>query len=97
MSLDGKWNIEIKTPMGLQKGVVELKEEGGKLTGTQSGDQGSSAIDGTVEGGRGKWDASITSPMPMTLSFDVGADGDTLEGNVKAGAFGSFPVTGTRA
>lgn len=97
MSLDGKWTIEIKSPMGAQKGTLELKVDGDKLTGTQSGDQGSLPVDGVVEGGRGKWDAKVSTPMPMTLSFDVGVNGDALEGSVKAGAFGSFPVTGSRA
>jgi hypothetical protein len=33
----------------------------------------------------------------MTLEFNGKVEGDTLNGNVKAGAFGSFPFTGTRA
>jgi hypothetical protein len=53
--------------------------------------------DGKVDGNRltGKFD--ITVPMPMTLDFDATVDGDTMTGTVTAGAFGAFPLTGTRA
>jgi len=35
--------------------------------------------------------------MPMTLEHTITFSGDTLSGSVKAGAFGTFPVTGARA
>src|SRR5262245_7880236 len=98
MALDGTWNIEINTPMGLQKGTIELKTDGGALSGTQSAMGSSSPIEGgTVAGDTGTWKTSVTSPMPMTLELQVTADGDALSGSVKAGAFGSFPLKGSRA
>jgi len=33
----------------------------------------------------------------MTLDCEATIDGDTLTGNVNAGAFGAMPVSGTRA
>ena len=36
-------------------------------------------------------------PMPMMLECDATIDGDTLTGGVKAGMFGTSPMTGTRA
>lgn len=97
MALDGNWNIEINSPMGVQKGSLTLKTDGGKLTGTQKGAQGELPVDGKADGDKGTWSASVTTPFPMTLEFDITASGDTLSGNVKAGSFGSFPVKGTRA
>jgi hypothetical protein len=38
----------------------------------------------------------MTVPMPMTLEGEATVDGDTITGGVKAGAFGTFPMTGTR-
>jgi hypothetical protein len=35
--------------------------------------------------------------MPITLEFDVGVEGDALDGTVKLGMFGSSAVSGTRA
>ena len=98
MSVDGKWNITINSPMGAQKATLDLKAAGGALTGTQAGQQGSMAIaNGKVDGNNVSWSISITSPMPMTLEHSGAVDGDKISGNVKAGAFGSFPFSGARA
>ena len=58
---------------------------------------GSMPIEGTVAGDTLTWKQSITVPMPMTLDCEATVSGDTLTGSVGAGAFGSFPLTGTRA
>lgn len=98
MSVDGKWTVVVKSPMGEQPSTLEVKNEGGTLTGTQSAQGQSQAIaNGKVDGNTVTWSNSITQPMPMTLEFTGTLDGDNLNGNVKAGAFGSFPFTGKRA
>jgi len=51
---------------------------------------------GTVNGNTLSWKMDMTVPMPMTLDCTATVDGDTITGEVKAGAFGSMPVTGTR-
>ena len=43
------------------------------------------------------WTMDISKPMPVTLSCKATISGDSLEGKVKAGIFGSFPIKGTRA
>ena len=96
--LDGTWETVIDTPMGQQKPTVTLQTDGGSLSGTMSGAQGTVDIkDGSVDGNTGAWQVSITSPMPMTLEFSATANGDEITGNVKLGAFGSADFTGTRA
>lgn len=98
MAVEGKWNLKIKTPMGEQGGVLELKTEGGKLTGNMSGNMGSVAIEnGSVAGDAVKWSAKVTSPMPIQLDFDGKVEGDALSGSVKLGAFGTSTFAGTRA
>ena len=42
-------------------------------------------------------ESSVSSPFPMDLEFTGKVDGDTLNGSVKAGGFGSFPFSGKRA
>ncbi len=98
MSADGTWTTTMNTPMGAQNGTMELKTEGGTLTGTLSGPQGSLDIeDGTVDGDSLAFKASVTSPMAMTLEFSATVDGDSISGDVKLGAFGNATFTGTRA
>ncbi len=98
MSVDGNWNITVNSPMGAQPSTLELKAEGDVLTGMQSAQGATSAITGgKVDGDTVTWSNSITTPFPMTLEFTGKVEGDTLNGSVKAGAFGSFPFTGSRA
>lgn len=98
MAVDGKWMLKIKTPMGEQSGALELKSAGAALTGTMTGNMGAVAIEnGSVDGDAVKWSAKVTSPMPITLDFDGKVAGDTLNGNVKLGAFGTSTFTGARA
>ena len=98
MAIDGKWNITIKTPMGDQNATLTLKEEGGALTGEMVGAAGGAPIEnGKVEGDTASWDAKVTSPMPITLSFTGKVEGDAISGSVKLGAFGQSTFSGTAA
>jgi len=97
MALDGTWKITVNTPMGVQEGTLTLKTEGTKLTGTQNGPNGSMAIqNGKVDGNKLTWTADMTQPMPLKLEFSVTVAGDQMTGEVKAGAFGASPLSGTR-
>ncbi len=98
MSVAGTFDCVLKSPMGDQKSTMVVNVDGDTWTGTNSGAQGSIDItDGKVDGNTLTWSMSITTPMPMTLEGTASVDGDALTGSVKAGAFGSFPLTGVRA
>ena len=97
MSVDGTWNLVVKSPMGDQPSTLTLKADGGTLTGTASAQGNTNDIaNGKVDGDNVSWSNSITTPFPMTLEFSGTVVGDTLNGSVKAGSFGSFPFTGAR-
>ncbi|WP_066800401.1 hypothetical protein [Sphingomonas soli] len=97
-NVDGSWNTVAKTPMGDQAAVLTVNSNGDTFTGAFSGAMGNSEVkDGKVDGDRLTFAIDITVPMPMTLTGDVTVDGDTMTGTVTAGAFGAFPLTGTRA
>jgi hypothetical protein len=97
MSADGTWTITIDTPMGQREAQLKLVASGDKLTGTQAADGDSGEImDGSVKGDDVAWKVDITDPMPMTLEFAGTVSGDAISGNVRAGAFGSFPFAGRR-
>ena len=98
MSVDGTWNVTVKSPMGDQPSTLTLKADGGALTGTASAQGNTNPIaNGKADGNNISWSNSITTPFPMTLEFSGTVDGDNLTGTVKAGSFGSFPFTGKRA
>ncbi len=98
MAIDGTWNIAVNSPMGKQESVLTFASSGSDLTGSAAAQGQSTPItDGKIDGDKVSWKASITTPFPMTLEFTGTLAGDSLDGSVKAGAFGSFPFTGVRA
>jgi len=97
-NVDGSWNTVTKTPLGDQVAVLTIASAGDSFTGNYAGAMGNVEIqDGKVDGDKLTFKIDITVPMPMTLTCEATVDGDSLNGTVTAGAFGSFPITGTRA
>ncbi|MEO8811706.1 MAG: hypothetical protein ABI376_02185 [Caulobacteraceae bacterium] len=97
MSADGAWKTTINSPMGVQEGTLNIATSGATFTGKMEGRMGTQDISGKVEGDTLTWSAAITTPFPMTLEFTVAVNGDAMTGSVKAGSFGSSPLTGVRA
>lgn len=97
MSVAGTYECVTKTPMGDQKSDVTIVVNGDTFTGSNVGAMGSMEMEnGKVDGNKLTWTMKMTVPMPMTLEGEATVDGDTITGSVKAGAFGSFPLSGTR-
>jgi len=98
MAVAGTYNVITKTPMGDQNGTFTVVVDGDSFTGNVSGPMGSMDVkNGKVSGNNLTWQMDMKVPMPMTLDCEATVDGDSLTGNVKAGAFGSMGLTGTRA
>ena len=97
MSVAGTYECVTKTPMGDQKSDVTIVVDGDTFTGTNAGAMGSMDMEnGKVDGNKLTWTMKMTVPMPMTLEGEATVDGDTITGGVKAGAFGTFAMSGTR-
>jgi hypothetical protein len=97
-NVDGSWNTVTKSPMGDQAAVLTVASSGGTFTGSYNGAMGTTEVkDGHVDGNKLTWKVDISVPMPMTLDCEATVEGDTITGTVTAGAFGSFPMSGTRA
>ena len=97
-NIDGSWDTVTKSPMGEQKATLTIQSAGDSFTGQYSGAMGTTEVkNGKVNGNTLTFSLDITVPMPMTLTGEATVEGDTLTGQVTAGAFGSFPMTGTRA
>ena len=97
MSVAGTYTCVTKTPMGDQTSEVTIAVDGDSFTGSNVGAMGSMSLDnGKVDGNKVTWSMNMTVPMPMTLEGEATIEGDVLTGSVKAGAFGTFPMSGTR-
>jgi hypothetical protein len=96
--VDGKWNCVVDSPMGEQDFVLTVVRDGDRFSGSAVGNIGSKDIpEGSVDGDDLAWTMHVSKPMPVTLACRATISGDRLEGKVKAGIFGSFPIRGTRA
>ncbi len=96
-AVDGSYDVTIKSPMGDQSAVLTVTSDGGGFSGNMAGGLGSMDIaGGTVDGNTLSWAMDMTVPMPMKLDCTATVDGDAITGEVKAGAFGSMGLSGTR-
>lgn len=95
--VDGQWDCVVKSPLGDQKSVLTVNSNGNSWTGTNAGAMGSVEItDGKVDGNKLTWSMQVSVPMPMKLDGAATVEGDSITGTVTAGAFGSFPMSGSR-
>lgn len=94
--IDGSYDCVVKSPLGDQKTTLTVKSDGSRFTGTNAGAMGSMDVEGEVNGNTLTWKQQMTVPMPMTLDCTATVEGDSITGSVGAGAFGSFPMSGTR-
>ena len=95
--VDGSYDCVTKSPMGDQKSVLTVTSDGATFTGQNAGAMGALDVEnGKVDGNKLTWTMNMKVPMPMTLEAEAVIDGDTLTGSIKAGAFGSMAITGTR-
>lgn len=96
--VDGKWNCTVDSPMGEQEFVLTVNSDGDRFTGSAEGNIGHKEIpEGLIDGNELSWSMQISKPMPITLACKAQVSGDTLEGKVKAGIFGTFMIKGSRA
>ena len=99
MSVDGTWKLTLNTPMGDRPVTVTLNTDGNDLSGNFESPQGEQAFDGgTVSGDEATWSTMFNGAMgEMQLDFVGKVEGDTIDGTVQFGSFGSGTFNGTRA
>lgn len=94
----GRWDATLSTPIGKMNVVFDITEVNGVIGGVATSDAESvDIVDARTEANRLTWTQSVTTPMKLTLKFDVTVEGDTMTGSYKAGLFPSSTVHATRA
>lgn len=99
MTVAGTYDCVTQTPLGPQKGRLTIVPDGANgFSGSITGDLGSMDIaGGRISGNTLAWQMRMTMPMPMDLDCTATVDGDAINGEVKAGMFGTMKLAGTRA
>lgn len=94
----GTWNVTIHTLIGKMEVVFDITDVDGAIRGTAKSDAETVEFqDPVADGNRLTWSQVVTTPMHLTLKFDVEVEGDTMTGTSKAGAFPASKLNGNRA
>lgn len=98
MSVAGKWNVTMDTPMGTQKLTWDFQPSGAGWTGTMDGTAGRADLtDIAVDGSNVSFRSRVSTPMgALNLTFQGAANGDRISGVCKT-MFGDAKFEGSRA
>lgn len=96
----GKWSYTMEVPGQANTGTIELKDDGGNISGTitnpQTGQAG--AISNPILSGT-QLTFSVSYDMggrSIKVEFDLQISGNAFDGNASVGQFGTFKVQGER-
>ena len=93
----GSWDVTIDTPIGKISAVFDITENDGAVQGVGRTDKESvDFYDVVADGNRLTWLQNVTTPMKLTLKFDVTVEGDVMTGTSKAGFLPGSKLEGTR-
>jgi hypothetical protein len=101
VSIEGDWDVKIKTPIGTLAVLYTFTRQGEGIAGTATYKDETVALqDFTSEpaagGTRFTWRQSVTKPMRLNLTFDVLVHGAVLSGHSRAGRLPRSGVSGVR-
>ena len=91
LSVAGKWNVELNSAMGQSTPVLDLKQDGQKITGTYSGRYGLAPVVGTLKDNAIELKISINAEgtdVEAWYTGEVAADGQTMKGTATLGPAG---------
>jgi len=96
----GTWSYSTESPQGTTTGKLVIKDDSGTLSGTISNSMSnkdtelkSPSLDGSTLSFSFGFDAGGNQ---LTIEVSVAIEGDSFEGTMSVGTFGTFPIKGTR-
>jgi imidazolonepropionase-like amidohydrolase len=96
----GTWSYTAETPQGSNTGVMKLKKDSNDLAGTITSSMSNKEYDMkdiVQDGNKLSFYYSIDfGGNSMKVEISITVDGDSFEGTMTAGRFGSFPIKGSK-
>jgi hypothetical protein len=90
IDISGAWDMSIDTPQGQMALTVTFKQDGEKITGTQTSPMGESPLEGTLVGNELKYTITIDMQgQQATISFGAKVDGAAMSGVYEFAGMGS--------
>ncbi|HEV8332142.1 MAG TPA: hypothetical protein VGQ22_12030 [Steroidobacteraceae bacterium] len=98
MSVAGKWQISMDTPIGTQKFTWDLQPAGAAWKGTMNASNGASELSNLqVSGSNVGCSAKVSTPLgQVDVTFEGAVTGDKIGGTCRT-QFGNFQFSGDRA
>lgn len=97
IDVTGTWDMAVETPQGTMALSATFKQDGEKLTGTQTSQMGETALEGTVKGSDIAFVIAIDMQgQQMTITYSGKIDGDAMSGAIEFGTFGSSTWAGKK-
>ena len=99
-SIAGKWTLTLVTEAFTATPALDLKQDGEKITGTYTSTQyGAFPLEGTLKGRALTFSFTLNAdgtPVAMSFSGEVAADGKTMKGKATLGELGEASWTAER-
>ena len=99
VDVTGKWMMALDMSMGPSEPLLELKQDGGKITGTYTGRYGSFPLTGTIKARKLAFTftmGSAAEPVEMAFTGEVLADGESMKGEATLATMGDATWTAKR-
>jgi uncharacterized protein involved in high-affinity Fe2+ transport len=91
LNVTGKWAMTLEMSMGTGTPMLELKQDGEKITGTYTGRYGDSQLAGTLKERTIEFTVTMVAEgetVSMSFGGQVAEDGQTMKGNAVLGELG---------
>jgi hypothetical protein len=95
-SVAGKWNMTLEMSTGTGTPILQLKQDGDKITGSYSGRYGTFPLEGSLKERAIVFSVAMTvEGTSVTISFvgEVAADGQTMKGSASLAEMGDLTWT----
>lgn len=94
VDVTGTWDVAVETPQGTMSLASTFKQDGEKLTGTQSSQMGDNTLEGTVKGAGIAFVIVIDMQgQELRISYTGKIEGDSMSGSIEFGTFGTSTWT----
>ena len=96
----GKWNMTLEMSMGTATPTLEIKQDGGKITGTYAGRYAPAPIQGTVTDRKIVFDCTIDAEgqqASMHFEGDIATDTQSMKGTAQIEGLGDATWSAKRA
>jgi hypothetical protein len=97
MSIDGTYQVTVKTPLGKQKGKLNIASSGNTFSGSlETGSGATHFSGGLIDGDTLRWQAETKTPMgAFEVSYTATIDGSRITGEAST-PMGKAPLEGKK-